>query len=311
MKIWFFWTWDFSLNILKWLKNLWLDICLIVSQPDKPVWRKLELVETPVKKYWIENNIKVYQPVKLRENKEFFSLLTSYDLDFIVVVAYGKIIPKELLSIPKYGCINLHGSILPKYRWASPIQESIKNGDIETWLTVMYMSEWMDEWDILKIAKINIDNIDKTQDIFNKFSNIGPNLLKETLEKVITWEIKGIPQNNNEATYCKKIEKEDGKIDFHTMTTKQIYDLWRAYSIWPWIYTHYEWKKLEIDNCYLDESIDTNLSKGSVFFTKKNIWIVCSDNKILFIKQVKLEWKKSMDILSFVNGNKTFKEYIF
>lgn len=312
MKIWFFWTGEFSVSILKGLVEKWADICLLVSQPDKPVWRKMEIIETPVKKFWIDQGLEVFQPTKLRWNEAFFSLLKAKDLDFIVVVAYWKIIPKEILDIPRYGCINLHGSTLPLYRWASPIQEAIKNWDMETWLTVMYMSEGMDEWDILKIAKVKIDILDKTLNVFNKFSSIWPDLLMSTLNEIMQWNITPLHQDSTKATYCWKIEKENGKVDFHIMKAKEIYDLWRAYSIWPWIYTTFEWKKFELDECFLDESVSNqNFVVGSVFFTKEKTWIVANDGKILFFKKVKLEWKKSMDILSFINGNKHFKDYIF
>ena len=171
MKIAFFWTWEFSKNILKNIlesKNP-LEVKLIVSQADKPIWRKKEIIPTPVKTLALEKNIEILQPEKLKNNEDFFEKLKSLDLDFIVVVAYGKIIPKDILDIPKFSCINIHGSLLPLYRWASPIQESIKNWDKKTWLTIMYMSEWMDEWDMLAKKEVNIDILDKTPDIFRKF----------------------------------------------------------------------------------------------------------------------------------------------
>ena len=180
MKIAFFGTWEFSKNILQWIIDEWsIEIWLVVSQPDKPVGRKKIITPTPVKLLAEKNNIKVLQPEKLKNNTDFFKELEWFD--FIVVVAYWKIVPNEVLDAPKYGCINIHWSILPKYRWASPIQESIKNWDIETWLTIMYMSEWMDEWNILDIKKTNIDKLDKKEDIFKKFESIGPKLLIDTL----------------------------------------------------------------------------------------------------------------------------------
>ena len=151
MKIAFFWTWDFSKNILKNILNSEkkVEIKLIVSQADKPIWRKKEILPTPVKSLALDEKIEVLQPEKLKENKDFFEKLKSLDLDFIVVVAYGKIIPKEILEIPKFWCINIHWSLLPLYRGASPIQESLKNWDEKTWLTIMFMSEGMDEWEML------------------------------------------------------------------------------------------------------------------------------------------------------------------
>lgn len=313
MRIAFFWTWDFSKNILKWVLESWknykenIDVILVVSQPDKPSWRDKIISNTPIKEFAIDNNIKVLQPTKLKNNEEFFSELKKLKLDFIVVVAYGKIIPKEILEIPKYGCINIHWSILPKYRWASPIQESIKNWDILTWLTIMYMSEWMDEWDVLKIEEIEVDIVDKTPDIFAKFESIWPKLLLDTLFWIIDWKIKWIPQDITKATYCKKIEKEDWFIDFKNETSFEIYNKFRAYYNWPWIYTNFMQKKLNLEEINI---VDKVIEGGQVWqvirLENKKIWVICKDNKAIILEKVKLEWKKSMSIMDFINGNKSF-----
>jgi len=314
MKIAFFGTWDFSANILKSLIDDYkkdIEIKLIVSQPDKPVGRKKILEATPVKKVALESNIKILQPEKLKNNLKFFEELNSLDLDFIVVVAYWKIVPKEVLEAPKYWCINIHWSILPKYRWASPIQESIKNGDQKTGLTIMYMSEGMDEWDILKIKEIEIDKLDKTPDIFKKFEEIWPELLVNTLKEILDWKIKWKKQDDSKATYCSKISKEDWEVNFTKETWEQIYNKFRAYYPWPWIYSYYKDKKINFENVLLKEYSWDKKVWSVEKLDKKNIWIVCLDNKILILKQVKLAWKKSMDIISFVNWNKDFLDYKF
>ncbi len=312
MKIAFFWTGEFSKNILEWiLKNWNIDVQLVVSQPDKPVWRNKVIEETAVKQLAKQHNIKVLQPERFKNNTEFFSELKSLDLDFIVVVAYGKIVPSQVLDNPKYGCINIHGSILPLYRWASPIQEAVKNWDKETWLTIMYMSKWMDEWDILAINKIEIDKLDTTKDIFNKFEIIWPELLINTLNWVIDWSIKWVKQDDSKATYCSKISKEDAEINFINDSWINIFNKYRAYHTWPWIYTYYNNKKLDIEDCEL-LNYERNEKIWKVLkIDKKTIWIVCKDKKILILRQIKLEWKKSMDILSFANWNKDFLEYNF
>jgi methionyl-tRNA formyltransferase len=310
MKIAFFWTWDFSKNTLKWiLENKDIEIWLVVSQPDKPIWRKKIITITPVKEIALENNIKVLQPEKLKNNTNFFKELEWFD--FIVVVAYWKIVPKEVLDAPKYWCINIHGSILPKYRWASPIQEAIKNWDTETWLTIMFMSEAMDEWDILDIEKVKIDNLDTTEDIFKKFEKIGSKLLIKTLKWVIKWEIKWKKQNDSEATYCSKISKEDWEINFKKDSAKDIYNKYRAYHNWPWIYTYFNGKKLNLEKIELIENNKEWKIWDIIKIDKKNIWVITSDNKMILLKQVKLEWKKSMGILSFINWNKDFLDYKF
>jgi len=314
MKIAFFGTGDFSANILKSLINDFkddIDVKLVVSQPDKPVGRKKILEKTPVKIVAEENNIECLQPNKLREDKEFFEKLNSLDLDFIVVVAYGKIVPKEVLDAPKYGCINIHWSILPKYRWASPIQESIKTWDKKTGLTIMYMSEGMDEGDILKIEEVEIWKNNQTPDLFKKFEEIWPKLLVDTLKWVLSWEIKWQKQDDSKATYCSKIKKEDWEVIFENETWEQIYNKFRAYYPWPGIYSYFNGKKINFEEVeLLDYNWELNTWEVDKL-SKKEIWIVCKDNKILLLKQVKLEWKKSMDILSFVNWNKEFLDYKF
>lgn len=319
LKIAFFGTPEFAGKIFSWvLEYSEIDCKLVVSQPDKPVWRKKELIPTPVKEVALEHNIEVMQPEKIRKNEDFFKILRNLDLDFIVVVAYGKIIPKEILDIPKYWCVNIHGSILPKYRGASPVQAAIKSGEKETWLTTMYMSEGMDEWDILQIGKIKVDIVDTSEDIFQKFIEIGPKLLIDTLKKVKNWEIQWIPQNDLEASYCSKILREDGEVFFQKQTAQEIFNTYRAYTPWPGIFSFYEWKRFVIEECCFDEvwELEKNyledvLPGEFIKINKKTFWIVCSDKKFLIIKKVKLEGKKSMDIASFVNGNKDIVWYIF
>ena len=317
MKIAFFWTWKFSKNILNWiLENENINVCLVVSQPNKKVWRKKILTPTPITLLAKNKWIKILQPEKLKNNESLIQELKKLELDFIIVVAYWKIIPNNILKLPKFSCINIHWSILPNYRWASPIQAAIKNWDTETWLTIMKMSEGMDEWDILSLAKVSIDKIDNTEYIFKKFEKIWPSLLLNTLNWILEWNIKLIKQDDLNATYCSKINKIDWEINFKKETVKNIFNKFRAYNPWPWIYIHFEWKKLNIEDCYYSEKWDLEKNYELLLtpwcivkINKKDIWIVCADKKILIIVQIKLEWKKSMDINSFINWNKNFLNY--
>ncbi len=319
MKIAFFGTWEFSRNTLQWILDEWsIEVGLVVSQPDKPIGRKKIITPTPVKVLALENNIKVLQPEKLKNNTDFFSELEWFD--FIVVVAYWKIVPNEVLNAPKYWCINIHGSILPKYRWASPIQEAIKNWDSETGLTIMYMSEWMDEWDILDIKKVKIDMLDNTLDIFKKFEKIWPRLLIDTLNWIVNWKIKWKKQDENEATYCSKITKQDWEINWKEETVKDIYNKYKAYTPWPGIFSFYNNKKFSIEKCSYNEIDLSNYAELKIWDVielenenwdkNKEIWVICA-SWILILLQIKLEWKKSMDILSFINWNKNFLDYNF
>lgn len=311
MKIVFFGTPEFAGKILSWiLKYSEVDCKLVVSQPDKPVWRKKEFIATPVKQVAQDIWIEVRQPEKIKKNTEFHEYLRSLDLDFIIVVAYGKIIPKEILDIPRYWCINIHGSILPKYRGASPVQAAIKTWETETWLTTMYMSEGMDEWDILQIRKVNIDIVDTSTDIFQKFVEIGPELLVDTLKKVKDWDLVGAPQYENTASYCSKISREDGEVSFKKQSAQEIFNTYRAYTPWPGIFTFYEGKRFVLEKIQLTDEV-WNTPGEFVKMWKNRYGVVCSDTKILELNQVKLEGKKSMDIPSFVNGNKDIISYIF
>ena len=317
MKIAFFGTGEFSKNILDGiLQNSSIEVALVVSQPDKPIWRKKILTPTPVKILAEENNIPVLQPEKLRKNTDFFHQLNDLKLDFIVVVAYGKIVPTWVLEAPVHGCINIHGSILPNYRWASPIQEAVKNWDKKTWVTIMYMSEWMDEWDILKIHEVEINRDDTTQDIFNKFEKQSPQILIETLQWVLSGNITWEKQDDSKATYCSKIEKEDWLIDFN-LSAQEIYNKHKAYKAWPGIFTKYNNKKFSIEEC---DFIDCDILEEWVFAVwdvveyshdGKNMIAIACGYGILILQQIKLEWKKSMDINSFINGNKYFLDYNF
>ncbi len=317
MNIAFFWTWEFSKNILESLllyKNI--NVKLLVSQPDKIVWRKKVLEKTKTKILAEKNNIEILQPKSLKNNFEFFEKLKN--LDFIVVVAYWKIVPKEVLEAPKYWCINVHGSILPKYRWASPIQEAIKNGETKTWVTIMYMSEGMDEWDILAVKKVDILQTDKTSDIFEKFEKISTKILVETLEKIISKKIIPKKQDEKKATYCSKIKKEDWEIFFEKMSWEEIYNKFRSYHSWPWIFSFFNGKKINFEALSLEFSLPFGEKEATAFepwkvikIDKKNIWIMTKDNKFLKLEQIKLEWKKSMNIIDFINWNKSFLDYKF
>lgn len=311
MKIVFFWTPEFAAHILLGLlKFPEIDCQLVVSQSDKIIGRKKELSFTPVKNIAKNHNLNVLQPEKIKNNQDFFEVLRKIKPDFIVVAAYGKIIPKQILDIPQYGCINIHGSILPKFRWASPVQAAIKNGETETWLTIMYMSEAMDEGDILQIARIPVDNGDTSIDIFKKFVDIGPNLLIQTLKNIIRWGIISIRQNNEEATFCWKISRKDGEIFFQKQSAQDIYNTFRAYISWPGVFTFFEEKRIVLDVVSLTHE-KWKTPGEFIKIGNKKFGIVCSDHSVLELQEIKLAWKKATNIMSFINGNKNVIWYKF
>lgn len=304
VRIGFFGTPELAASVLAdIIKHPWFEVSFVVSNPDKPFWRDQALKPTPVKILALEAWIPVLTPWKIKSNNEFLDTISGFNCDYFVVVAYGRILPLALLEIPKKMCINIHGSILPKYRWASPIQSALLEGEIETGVTIMQMSEWMDEGDMLKVRNISIDTEETSGTLFEKFSQISGPTLIQTIEELEHGGITPLPQDHKKATYCKKIEKEDGLIDW-SKSALEIYHMWQAYTPWPWIYTLYDGKRLLLEQVNHTPWVSWAIWK--VFIQANGIiWIQCGE-WILTLSQVKLEWKKSQSIKDFVNGNQNF-----
>lgn len=244
-----FWgTPDVASETLEILKQAGYVPSLVVTSPDKPQGRKMFLTPPPVKTWAIENNIPYMQLEKL----ELEDLKNNYDL--FIVVAYGKIIPKDILCIPKLGSINIHYSLLPKYRGASPVESAILNGDKETGITIQQMEYKMDIGSIIAQEKTLIDNDEKTPDLRKRLIKQGGELLVKILPDFMEGKIKTIPQNEKEATYCKKIKKEDGLIDPQTDSPSELYNKFRAYAFWPRIFFFKNKKRVIITDAKLENN---------------------------------------------------------
>lgn len=311
IKIWFFWTPVLASRVLEDIFNSWiLDVKFIVSATDKPVWRWLNITFNAVKKFWLEKNIPIFQPEKIRWNTEFLEQIKAFDVDYFVIVAYSKIIPAEVLNIPKKMCINIHGSILPKYRWASPIQSALIEWETKTWVTIMKMDETMDTGDIIDILEIPIDKFETSQTLFEKFWQVSGEFLVKTLTALDNWIIKPIPQDNTKATYCSKISKEDWIADF-SKSAQVLFNSWKWLTPWPGLYTNFKDKKLIVEECDYSSEIIWKFQVWEVIKFDNKIWVVCGDQTVLILKKVKLEWKKSQDIKDFINWYKDFVGYVF
>ena len=283
------------------------DIVWIMTMPDAPSGRWQKLKANIIKKWWIENmweNFPIFTPEKVKNNKELEAKLKELDADFFVVLAYWKILPKEILDIPKLGPINIHWSILPKYRWASPIQSVFLNKEKESWITIMYMDEWMDTWDIIKILKIPLKKEDNTKTLIDKFIQYWPKFFVDTLWDFGKWELTRQKQNNEEATYCQKFTKQDGKIDFN-QNAEDIYAKFQAFYLWPWIYTTWNDKQLNLTDIDFETKQIEAKKPWVVFQEDWKIKIACKNWNII-LKRVKLEWKKELAIQDFINGHKEF-----
>ena len=227
MKIVFMGTPDFARDSLKAVVEAGHEVALVVTNPDKPKGRGMKFIPSDVKKYAIEQNLEVVQPVKVRNNPEFVEQLKNINPDVICVVAYGKIIPKEILDIPRLGCINVHGSLLPKYRGAAPIQWAVLNGDKETGITTMFMDVGMDTGDMINKEVVQIGDDETTGELWDRLSIIGANLLVKTLEDLENGTYKREKQGDD-FTVAPMIKKEMAKIDWENQTSSEIKNLVRG-----------------------------------------------------------------------------------
>ena len=227
LNILFMGTPDFAKDSLEAVFNAGHNIIGVVTNPDKPKGRGMKMVFSPVKEFALEHNITIYQPLNVKNNNEFIEEIKALNPDIICVVAYGKILPKEILNIPQYGCINVHASLLPKYRGAAPIQWAVLNGESVTGVTTMYMNEGMDTGDIILTKEVFIEEDETTGELWNRLSKIGGELLTKTIEKLENGEASRIPQGND-YTMAPMLSKEMANIDWETKTAKEIKNLVRG-----------------------------------------------------------------------------------
>ena len=295
-----------------------LQLVWVVTGQDKAVGRGQQVKPNIIKKF-VKDNISEccsfvvtpsnINPEKSQEWKDFHEWLLAKSPDFIVVIAYGKIIDKSILDIPSIWPINIHWSILPKYRGASPIQSVLLHWDTHTWISIMHMNAKMDEWNVYKILKFEIEREWTSTNIINKMCEEWPQFCTDTLWDIWKGDLVDKPQDHNIALYCKKIQKEDWKIDW-SQTNEQIYNQYRAYSMWPKVYTFFKWKKLDITKCTLHSQINSNAKIWEVVMIDYHICVVCGKG-VLLLQSVKIEWKKEQPVKDFVNWYRDFVWTIF
>lgn len=298
MKIVFMGTPDFAVPSLeKLIKNH--QVLLVITQPDKPNKRGKKIKFSPVKELALKNNIEVFQPESLK-NEDTIIKLKNIKADLFIVIAYGQILSEEVLNIPTKGCINIHGSILPKYRGPAPIHYAVLNGDKETGVTVMYMDEGLDTGDILKIATLEILPCDTTGTLYDKMKELGSVALIETLSDIEQGNISKIKQNSNEATQTRKIKKEDGYLDF-SKNAQEIYNTFRGVTPVPSAYILINNLKYKIGGM---EIIDTKeVSPYDIIINENELIIGCKDKSIK-INAIQKPSGKMLDIKDFLRGNK-------
>ena len=308
MKVVFMGTPDFASESLKNLYEAGHEILAVVTNPDRPKGRGMKVIASPVKQYAMEKNLKIYQPEKVRKNQEFIDEIKSLNPDVICVVAYGKILPKEILEIPHLGCINVHASLLPKYRGAAPIQWAVLNGEKETGVTTMYMDIGMDTGDMILKEKVQIDEDETTGELWNRLSKIGGKLLVETLKQIEECTAPREKQGED-FTMAPMLDKKMAKIDWENQTARQIKNLVRGLNPIMGAYTFLNNKKIKFwkvdiaDNIIVTEDME-RLANGVVLASdaKDGLYIKTKDG-VLKVLEIQGENAKRMPIADFLRGN--------
>lgn len=304
MKIIFMGTPDPAAQMLAGLIAAKHEILCVVTQPDRPKGRGQKMTFPPVKEVAIKYGLSIEQPEKLKLGS-FISLLESLRPDIIIVVAYGKILPKEILAIPQYGCLNVHASLLPKYRGAAPMQWALLNGEKETGVTVMRLDELLDTGDIILQKKISIEENDDVLMLSKKIFAEGSKLLLKALKQIKEGKVKYLQQNNAQATNAPLIRKESGEIDWRK-TAAEIHNRVRAMIPWPVAHTFYREKLLKIWQSEIHiADLETKYKlPGTIVQIVKNVgFIVATGAGHLLVKRVQAEGKKQMGAYEFVIGH--------
>ena len=299
MRIAFMGTPDFSVECLKSLVASKHEVVGVFCQPDKPVGRKQELRMPDVKIEALKHNLAVYQPNSLK-NGLGVEILKDINPDLVIVVAYGKLLPPDFLAFPKYGCINIHASILPKYRGASPIHHCVLNGEKETGVTAMQMDSGLDTGDILLTEKIPIGINDTTLEMFEKLSVLGADVLMKTIDLLEKGELHPVKQDNSKSTYAGLLSKDEGIVDWKKSAI-EVHNKIRGLYSWPGAFTKLDGKTLKLHKAVLSEKKGNNIP-GSVVTSDGSFVVCCGDNKCIELKEIQLEGKKRLEASSFLNG---------
>lgn len=326
LNIVFMGTPDFAKESLKAIYEAGHNILAVVTNPDKPKGRGMKLIPSPVKEYALEKKLKIYQPLKVRNNIEFLDEIKNLKPDVICVVAYGKILPKELLDIPRLGCINVHGSLLPQYRGAAPIQWAVLNGDKETGITTMYMDVGMDTGDMILKEKVEIGENETTGELWDRLSKIGANLLVKTLKQIEDGIAPREKQGEN-FTLAPMLSKEMAKINWDEMDAIKIKNLVRGLNPIMGAYSNLDGKKVKfwkVNVVSVNDLIKKfpeleeytyrmkGLAPGTVLFSdEKNGLYINANGGIIEVLEIQGENAKKMSINDYLRGNKIQAGSIF
>ena len=301
MKVVFMGTPDFAVGTLEAIVGAGHEVAAVVTQPDKPKGRGGVMAMSPVKECALRHGLTVLQPLKAR-NPEFIDEIRAINPDVIVVVAFGQIIPSEIIHMPKFGCINVHASLLPKYRGASPIQWTVLDGCEYSGVTTMLMDEGIDTGDILETATVKLDERETGGSLFDRLSLVGAKLLVETLDKAEAGQLHLVKQDDSQSSYVRMIDKSFGLMDF-TQPVEVLERRVRALNPWPSAFTHMDEKLLKIWDATVIQ--DNNVKAGDYGKVKtdgKTCFMVACDGGYLSVNELQLEGKKRMKVEDFLRG---------
>jgi methionyl-tRNA formyltransferase len=300
MKLVFCGTPMFAVPSLERLANAGFEIQLVVTQPDRPQGRGMALTAPPVKQSALKLGLTVIQPEKIRKNEEFQAQLKTLQPDAIIVVGYGRIIPPWMLELPRYGNINVHGSLLPKYRGAAPVQWAIAQGETVSGVTTMLLNEGLDTGDILLQKEMPIRPEDTAVTYAPRLAELGADLIVETLRGLEDKIVTPIPQNNQLATLAPILKKEDGLIDFNR-TAPEVHNRLRGFQPWPGAFTPFRGKTLKVISARPEDTL-SNLASGELRIGDEKLFVGCGRRTVLELLQVQPEGKKIMAAREFING---------
>lgn len=300
IKIVFMGTPAFSVPILEALIDSEYEVVAVVTQPDRPVGRKKILTASPVKAAAVQHDLPVFQPEKISGSPEMETLI-ALEPDLIVTAAFGQFLPQKLLSVPKYGAINVHASLLPKYRGGAPVHYALMKGEKETGVSIMYMEKKMDAGDILSQKSLDITRNDDVGTLFDRLSALGKDLLMDTLPKLLAGDITPVKQNEEEVTYSPNIKREEELVDW-TKTAAEVDYQVRGLRPWPVAYTLLEGNRLKLWDVTPTEEKTTAVPGTIIRIEKEAVYIACGDQTVVKINEVQPAGKSKMTVMAFLSG---------
>lgn len=294
---------EFAVPTLQALMDAGHEVLLVATQPDRPVGRKQVMTAPPVKQLALQHSIPVVQPEKIKNNAEFRAQLEAIQPDAIVVVAYGRIIPRWMLDLPRLGCINLHGSLLPEYRGAAPIQWAVAMGETETGNTTMLLEEGLDTGPMLMQQHVPIAPDATAVDLFAELALVGAPLMLETLQKLAAGTLHPQAQDHTAATLAPILTREDGRMDFAARTAGELYNRWRGFQPWPGAFTVLDGKKLIVHRMRVAEAIRADVAQGEVAVHAGRFVVACAQGTALELLEVQPEGRTRMSAAEFLRGS--------